>query len=554
MHVLSPKTRDALTVADHQRTPWWREMILYENHLPSLRDGNGDGIGDLEGLIESLDYLAGALGVTAVWVGPCYRSPLLDQGYDIVDHRDIDPIFGDLATFDRLITEAHRRGLKIIADFVPSHTSDQHPWFIESRSSRHSPKRDWYVWAEAAPGKRFPNNWLSEVSGSVWEWDGRTGQFYLHSHLKQQPDLNWRNPQVRAAQMEVLRFWLDRGVDGFRIDVAHLLMKDPALRDNPPNPNPVLNPYELQPLEFYTQLHVNDRLHPDLHGVLREVNRLLAEYDGDRVAIGEVEALDWARWAEFYGQHLDELHLPFAFQLIETPWLAPAVGEAIDSLEVALPDGAWPILALGNHDRSRLATRLGRAQARVAAMLLLTLRGSPTILYGDELGMEDQAVSPERQRDHFALAGGVSHDPARTPMPWTGGVNGGFSTADPSLLWLPVSQQYQTINVEAQLGDPDSSLNLYRRLIALRMQSTALRRGDYRRHPAADERCLVYTRNAAGDRKLVALNFTDEPCELVVPERGTVALSTTAGRDGMRLDGRLQLTADEGVVVDVQRR
>jgi alpha-glucosidase len=528
-------------------------MVLYENHLPSLRDGNGDGIGDLSGLIESLDYLADTLGVTAVWVGPCYRSPLLDQGFDITDYRDIDPVFGDLRTFDLLLVEAHRRGVKIVADYVPNHTSDQHPWFVESRSSRENPMRDWYVWADAAPGQRYPNNWVSEVSGSVWEWDEHTEQFYLHSHLKQQPDLNWRNPAVRAAMLDVLRFWLERGVDGFRIDVAHMLMKDPQLRDNPPNPRPAVNPYELQDPDFYEQLHINDRLHPDLHQVLRSINQVLAEYDGDRVAIGEVQAVEWSRWAEFYGSELDELHLPFAFQLIETPWRVADLADAIDSLERALPDGAWPILALGNQDRRRLATRLGRSQARVAAVLLLTLRGSPTLFYGDELGMVDQPVPRQRQRDYFGLSGGVSHDPARTPMPWTRERNGGFSSADPEILWLPVCVDYEALNVEAQLLDAGSSLNLYRRLLAVRKQSDALRRGDYRQHPATDERCLVYMRTAGEESKLVALNLTSEPCELVIPDRGTIVLSTATDGAGVRLDGLLRLAADEGVVIEVDR-
>jgi alpha-glucosidase len=536
------------------RTPWWREMVLYENHLPSLRDASGDGIGDLAGLIQSLDYLAYTLGVTAVWVGPFFRSPLLDMGFDVSDYLDVEPVFGDLATFDRLIKEAHRRHVKIIADYIPNHTSDQHPWFVESRSSRTSPKRDWYVWADAPPGQLYPNNWVSEVSGSVWEWDDHTGQFYLHSHLKEQPDLNWRNPEVRAAMLDVLRFWLDRGVDGFRIDVAHMLMKDPHLRDNPSNPHPEPNPYELQDPEFYSQLHVNDRLHPDLHDVLRSINQVLGSYEGDRVAIGEIEALEWDQWAEFYGAALDELHLPFAFQLIESPWRAPDLAETIKCLESALPAGAWPILALGNHDRRRLASRTGRAQARVAAMLLLTLRGSPTILYGDELGVTDQVVPRERQRDTFGLSGGVSHDPTRTPMPWTAGQNGGFSTAGPEQLWLPVNSEYETINVESQLADPSSSLNLYRRLLALRRDSEALLRGEYRLHAATTEQCLVFTRTTESECKLVALNLTDKPCQLRITERGTVELSTSSRAPGAELTGVLSLARNEGVVIHVTRR
>jgi alpha-glucosidase len=534
--------------------PWWREAVLYENHLPSLRDGNGDGTGDLHGLIDSLDYLGGTLGISAVWVGPFFRSPLLDQGFDISDHKDVEPLFGDLATVDRLIAEAHSRGVRIVVDYVPNHTSDQHPWFLESRSARENPKRDWYVWADARPGEKYPNNWISEAGGSVWEYDEPTGQFYLHSHLVEQPDLNWRNPEVRAALFDVLRFWLDRGVDGFRIDVAHMLMKDPELRDNPPNPGGAPNEYDLQHPGFTSQLHVNDRLHPDLHGVLRMLRGVLDEYDGDRVSIGEVEAIDWDRWAGYFGEQLDGLHLPFAFQLIETPWAAAALADSIVGLERALPEGAWPIFALGNHDRPRLASRIGRAQARVGAMLLLTLRGTPTIFYGDELGMVDQEVPRELQRDYFGLtAGGVSRDPTRTPMPWNDGPNGGYAPAAADSLWLPIAADYRTINVEAQLRDPASMLNLYCRLIATREASDALRGGAFTLHPASDECCLVYLRADEGDRKLVALNLTSLEQTVACQEPGTIVVSTALDREGERVctGEPLRLRPDEGVIVDL---
>jgi alpha-glucosidase len=525
-------------------TEWWREAVVYENHLPSLRDGNGDGIGDLEGLIESLDYLGATLGVDAIWIGPCYRSPLLDQGFDITDFTDIEPTFGDLATFDRLVEEAHRRGLRIIVDYIPNHTSDQHPWFLASRSSREDPKRDWYVWADPAPDGGPPNNWTAEIGGSTWELDEATGQYYLHTHLREQPDLNWRNPEVRAAMLDVLRFWLARGADGIRIDVAHVLMKDPELRDNPPSPPGQTNPFELQHPDFFGQLHVNDRRHPDVHDVLAEIRGVLDEFGA--VAIGEIEAMEWDAWAEYYGG----VHLPFAFRLIETPWRADALRQVVHELEAALPDGAWPVLALGNHDRSRLASRIGRAQARVAAMLLLTLRGTPVWLYGDELGMVDVPVPRERQRDHFGLtSGGVSHDPARTPMPWSGGRNAGFSTADESALWLPLSPEHATLNVEAQLGDPTSMLALCRALLALRRASAALRIGSYAEHPAGDEGCLVYAREASGERMLVALNLTGAARR--VAASGEIVLSTALDRAGERIAGELALRPDEGVVVRV---
>lgn len=548
---VAPDTERLVVTPPGSPGPWWREMVLYENHLPSFRDGNGDGIGDLPGLIASLDYLAATLGVNAVWVGPFYRSPLLDQGYDVTDHREVDPVFGTLADFDQLVAEAHARNIRVIVDFIPNHTSDQHAWFVESRSSRHNPKRDWYIWADARNGRHYPNNWLSEVSGSAWEWDPRTAQFYLHSHLKEQPDLNWRNPDVRAAQLGVLNYWLDRGVDGFRIDVAHMLMKDPQLRNNPPNPSPVVNPYELQPQEFFTQLHVNDRMHPDLHGALRDIRHVLDAYGGERVAIGEIEAMEWEEWSTFYGAQLDELQLPFAFHLIETPWDARALARRVGELEAAVPSGGWAMIALGNHDRRRLATRLGGPQARVAAVLLLTMRGSPTILYGDELGMADQDVPIERQRDQFGRVGGVCHDPARTPMPWTAGKNGGFSAADAECLWLPVSNDYERINVQAQLADADSILNLYRRLLTLRKQSAALRVGAWRLHDASNEHCLVYVRSADGDRKIVVLNLTHERQSVRITEHGRVVVSTHRQSEGEELDANeLSLCGDEGLVID----
>jgi alpha-glucosidase len=543
---------DAEAPNAEQRREWWRDVVIYEDHLLSFRDGNGDGIGDLIGLTEGLDYLAGTLGIGAIWVGPCFPSPLLDTGFDITDHEDIEPTFGDLAVFDNLVSEAHARSVRIIADYIPNHTSDRHPWFVESRSSRENPKRDWYIWRDGkAPGEP-PNNWISEVSGSVWEWDEQTGQYYLHTHLKEQPDLNWRNPDVRAAMLDVLRFWLDRGVDGFRIDVAHILMKDPELRDNPPNPDPAVNPFELQAADYFTQLHVNDRLHPDLHEVLREINSVLREYDGERVAIGEVEATDWKTWSEFYGADLDEIHLPFAFQLIETPWRADALAATVGELEAHLPAGAWPVLAFGNHDRRRLASRIGREQARVAAVALLTLRGSPCLLYADELGMVDQEVAPERGRDTFVEYGGVSHDGTRTPMPWSAARNGGFSAAAEEDLWLPVAADYEEINVEAQLADPDSILNLHRSLLALRARSAALREGSFALHAASDRHCFCYWRQAGRERKLMALNISGEERDLALEIEGRVAISSHRARAGRAVAGGLSLAPNEGVVIEVE--
>ncbi len=533
--------------------PWWRGSVVYENHLPSFRDGTGDGVGDLLGLIQALDYLAGTLGITAVWVGPFFPSPMLDQGFDVTDYCNVNPLFGDLGTFDRLVTEAHARGIAVIVDYIPNHTSDQHPWFVESRSSLHNPRRGWYIWASGKPGGLPPNNWTSEAGGSVWEPDDRTGQLYLHSHLREQPDLNWRNPDLRAAMLDVLRFWLDRGADGFRIDVAHMLMKDPELRDNPPSPDGAANPWDLQHPDFDTQLHVNDRTHPDLHGVLREMRSLVDAYPGDRVLIGEIGAMDWPDWAQFYGSDLDGLQLPFAFRLIETSWNGVALADALAGLDGALPAGTWPILALGNHDRPRLASRLGKPQARVAAMLLLTLRGTPSLFYGDELGLRDQPVPRERQRDYFGLReGGVSRDPSRTPMPWDSSPHGGFSTADEADLWLPASVDFHHDNVARQLAAPDSMLNLYRSLISLRRSSEALRAGDWTLE-TADASTLAYRRRSADDHKVIALNLTDREQVVAEREAGIVVLSTLPGRSPAEFAaGPLRLAAHEGVVIDVR--
>jgi len=534
--------------------PWWRGAIVYENHMPSFKDGDGDGIGDLHGLIEQLDYLGGTLGVDAVWMSPCWRSPLLDQGFDVSDFLDIEPTFGDMAAFDRLIAEAHKRGIKILVDYIPNHSSDQHPWFLASRSSRENPKRNWYIWADPAPDGGPPNNWTAEMGGSVWELDTASGQYYLHTHLQQQPDLNWRNPEVRAAMLDVLRFWLARGADGVRIDVAHLLMKDPELRDNPPAPPGHHNPFELQHPDFFGQLHVNDRCHPDVHSVLAEIRGVLDEFGA--VAIGEIEAMEWDAWAQYYGEGLRGVQLPFAFKLIETPWNADALRGVIRDLEAHLPDGAWPVLALDNHDRSRLATRIGRENARLAGMLLLTWRGTPVLLYGDELGLVDQDVPRERQRDTFGLLlqDGVSHDPARTPMPWNGSPRGGFSTAPEERWWLPPCVEWQTVNVEAHLADPGSMLNLYRALIALRRESSALRLGAYAEHPAGEKHVLAFARQLGAERKLVVLNLSGEPRTVELAETGEIVLASGLDRHGERIEGILKLRPAEGVVIATDGR
>ncbi|MEE6165598.1 MULTISPECIES: alpha-amylase family glycosyl hydrolase [unclassified Mycolicibacterium] len=537
-------------------TAWWRDAVFYENHMASFRDANGDGIGDIAGLTASLDYLHD-LGIGAVWLSPCFKSPMLDQGFDISDYTSIEPLFGTLEEFGELLAQAHSRGIRIIADYVPNHTSDQHPWFVESRASRTSAKRDWYVWKDPRPDGSAPTNWTSEAGGSVWQFDAATGQYYLHSHLPQQPDLNWRNPEVVEAMLEVLRYWLDFGVDGFRIDVAHMLMKDPLFRDNPVRRVALDNMYDAQHPDFASQEHIYDRMHPDVHTVLQRIRATIDDYD-DKVLIGEIEAMDWPQWATYFGTDLDEIHLPFAFRLIETPWGAEALATELEALYAAVPAGGWPILALGNHDRPRLADRIGPAQLRSAATLLMTLRGTPIVFYGDELGLHNQDVPPERQRDYFGLTDrGVSRDPIRTPMPWNNGFNAGFSTAPSRQLWLPISLRAAEVNVSVQRSDPASLLNLYRALTRLRAGSPALRHGAFRLAPevaAAASGCLAFRRLTGDDHKLVILNLTDQSRTVTTPAPAEVVFSTHSHNDIGSRRGEFALSGGEGVILSESQR
>ena len=511
--------------------PWWQRGVVYQVYPRSFADSDSDGVGDLAGITGRLDHLA-ALGVDAVWLSPIFRSPMRDFGYDVADYRDVDPVFGTLEDADRLIAAAHERGIRVVLDFVPSHTSSDHPWFLDARSSRDAEHRDWYVWRDPAHDGGPPNDLVAQFGGPAWTLDEHTGQYWYHSFLPEQPDLDWSNPAVRAAMHDNLRFWFDRGVDGFRIDVLWMIAKDDApWRDGPVTDAPTgFGGDPRNALEHGDGPATDERL--------LELRAVADEYP-DRVLIGEVY-MEPRRMVRYYGPGGRGAHLPFNTALVTLPWQADEIRAAIEACEAALPDRAWPNWVLGNHDQSRVATRLGPAQARVAAMLLLTLRGTPTLYYGDELGLPDVAVPPGRVVD---VAG---RDPERSPMPWTTGPNAGFTGGAP---WLPITDDPGTFSVEAQERDPGSMLALHRRLLVLRRAEPALHLGSWTglEAPAG---VVAYEREHGGTRFLVLLNVTGNPAPVLLDGAWAIELSTGLDREpGVPAGPTVELRADEGMIL-----
>ncbi|GAB3903171.1 alpha-amylase family glycosyl hydrolase [Larkinella knui] len=523
---------------------WWQKGVIYQVYPRSYQDSNGDGIGDLPGLLQRLDYLKW-LGVTAVWLSPIYPSPMADFGYDISDYQGIHPLFGSLADFDTLLAEVHQRNMKLILDLVPNHTSDQHPWFLESQSSRNNPKRDWYIWHDALPDGSVPNNWLSVFGGSGWEWDEPTQQYYYHGFLKEQPDLNWRNPAVQKAMLDVMRFWLDKGVDGFRVDVMWHMIKDDQLRDNPPNPD-----YKPHMATYEQLLPVYSTDQPEVHDLVLQMREVLDGYS-ERMMIGEIY-LPIHQLVAYYGINGKGAHLPFNFQLLLLPWEARQIGAAVAQYEALLPADGWPNWVLGNHDQPRITSRVGREQARVAALLLLTLRGTPTIYYGDEIGMRDVPIPFEEVQDPQGLNmpdKNLSRDPARTPMQWDASPNAGFTTGKP---WLRLAGNFARENVQLQKEDPYSMLSLYKRLIALRQQEPSLMTGEYL--PVySDTQLIAYIRQAAGHaRFLVVLNLSHRPGYFKSQDpslTGVVEIATFPELEGHEVGEAINLGGDEGIIV-----
>jgi alpha-glucosidase len=495
------KAKSQVKAVDAEGHQWWQHAVFYEIYPRSFADSNNNGVGDLNGITSKLDYLK-SLGVDAIWITPCYPSPQVDFGYDVSDYENIDPMYGTLEDFDRLASEAKKRGIHIIMDFVMNHTSDQHAWFKESRSSRDNPKRDWYIWRDGKGDNQPPNNWQSTFGGSAWKFDPITRQWYYHFFYPDQSDLNWRNPEVEKAMFDVTRWWYKRGVAGFRLDAVDTLFEDPDLRDNPvlPGKNQYGDP----------NMHntYNTKL-PELHGVLQRLRQVADEYDA--VLIGETWTKDIDELKQYYGEHSNELQMPMDFLFARVDKLsAPEFRKQIAGVDAA----GWPVFVLSNHDIVRAYVRYGDGEhndeiAKLMAGLYLTLRGTPIMYYGEEIGMTNN--DPKRKQDVKDPIGQLGwpkekgRDGERTPMQWNANKNAGFSNARP---WLPLPASYKTHNVAIELQNPDSILNFYKRLLALRHQDTALLDGEYVPLNQDDPNVLSYLRQYKNDAVLVVLNMS----------------------------------------------
>lgn len=539
--------------------PWWEDAVFYQIYPRSFRDANGDGIGDLAGIADKLDYIAW-LGVDALWISPFFPSPMRDFGYDVADYRGVDGIFGSSGDFARLAAEAKKLGIRIVLDLVANHSSDEHPWFKEAKTSRQSPRHDWYLWVPDTGSP--PNNWKAVFElGSAWHPNPGTGERYLGTFTKHQPEFNWRNPEVRSAFYDIMRYWYDRGVDGFRLDVATAYMKDPELRSNP---------FSFKANPDFFQKHIHDRNHPDFHGVFREMRRLADEYPavakessapGERVLIAEPYGQDAELAASCHGKAGDEMHMAFNFDFLRQPWKARAFRDSAERWYRLLPKNAWPNFTLSNHDQPRHFWRyrsreqaLTEARAKVAAAMLLTLKGSPFLYYGEEIGMTCVRLPRAALRDPLGVAtwplSFLGRDPERTPMQWDSSAGAGFGAGSP---WLPLNPDWRTRNVEAQKEDPLSLLSWYRSLIGLRRSEAALRRGDIRFMNLGRE-ILAYERRdeGSGRRVLVILNFSSKPRQVDCAEESEVLLGDQRGSGAIIAKGRLALEPCEVIIAGLR--
>jgi alpha-glucosidase len=508
---------DVTAIVGGQAADWWRGAVIYQIYPRSFADSNGDGVGDLPGILAKLDYVA-SLGVDGVWLSPFFRSPMKDYGYDVSDYRDVDPLFGTLADFDAVLARAHALGLKVVIDQVWAHTSDQHPWFVESASSRDNPKADWYVWADAKADGSPPNNWQAVFGGPSWTWNARRRQYYGHDFLVEQPDLNYWQPAVRDEILAAAKFWLDRGVDGFRLDVINFIVHDPALTDNP-----VANYLRPPATATQYQKHIHDRSQPLALRFLGDLRALLDGYDA-KMTVGEIVDEEPLVRQQEYTEPPNRLHTAYSFFLLSATKAPPALfAEALNAWNDA---AGWPAWSLGNHDIERFATRLGGddpAHVRILMAVLVCLRGTIFLYQGEELGLPQAHVPFDRLRDPFAIAaytGGSGRDGARTPIPWTAAnASAGFSTSPDT--WLPVDDAQRPLAVDRQESDPGSMLNFTRKLIALRRGSAALREGAAT-VVGAPEGVLAFEREAPGERLLCVFELSGQGRVVPVPAGSAV--------------------------------
>jgi alpha-glucosidase len=507
-------------------------------------DANNDGIGDIKGITSKLDYIK-ELGVNAIWLSPFYPSPMHDFGYDVADYCDVNEMFGCMDDFEEMLAEAHKRDIKVIIDLVPNHTSSEHQWFKESVKSKDNPKRDWYIWRDPAPDGGPPNNWLSHFGGSAWTLDEDTKQYYLHLFVKEQPDLNYRNPEVRKAMLDVIKFWLDKGIDGFRVDVIVCMMKDEKFRNNP------LNPDWDGKVPFNKLKHIHTSNLPEVHSIIKDMRSVLDEYGDDKVMIGETY-LPYTELLKYYGENQDECHMPFNFHLLEAKWKADVIKKLVDDYDDILPEDCWPSYVLGNHDQKRIATKVGEKQKRVAAMMLLTLRGAPTVYYGEELGMHNVKIPKDKIQDPPAvnqpeIADLVGRDPERTPMQWNSSPNAGFSKGGVEP-WLPVADDYKEENVTIQNSKEDSMLNFFKKLTKLRAEESSFSVGKYIPVKVSAKNVFAYKRESDNAEFAVVLNFDSKEKHIDLSnifKNAEVVLST---KNTKAFDMDFTLKADEGII------
>lgn len=530
--------------------PWKEVNALYQIYPRSFMDANGDGVGDLRGVIDRLDYLKGtyeSLGVDAIWLSPFFTSPMRDHGYDVSNYRDVDPLFGTLDDFRELLEKAHARDIRVMIDFVPNHSSDQHEWFQNALTGRDADKRDYYIWRDPAPGGGPPNNWLSLFGGSAWEYDETSGQYYLHSFLKEQPDLNWDNPVVREEMKNILRFWLDMGVDGFRADAVWCISKDPEFRDNPTNDG-----YEGDPSGHGAFIHRYSKQGPNLFKYLNELTLAVDEYEDRRIIFeyyadhqfGDI----YEQFRPFYTDIDNSVGLPFNFEGIHQTWSANSFGEFLTKFQEIMEPGDVPIYCFGNHDQPRIATRYGEQQARLVALMELTLPGLPTIYNGDEIGMVDGEILPHQVQDPSSTEEMGGRDPQRTPMQWDDSPNAGFTTGEP---WLPVASSYRERNVKQQIYDDDSFLTLYTTLLHLRRVDKVLVYGNFELIDIVND-MLVYQRSGDDRCYLVVLNFSNSTSDAKVPYGDILFMTNKHDVEEYNEDGYIRMKPYSGVVIKLQ--